>query len=57
MQDTSATQDMSAYGYKVGFLLQGDYEVAFTCDGETFEPVKGTPATIVARETTTVDFL
>lgn len=57
VQDTSVNQDMSAYGYKVGFLLQGDYEVAFTCDGETFEPVEGTPATIVARETTIVDFL
>jgi Domain of unknown function (DUF4382) len=57
VQDISITQDMSAYGYKVGFLLEGDYEVAFTCDGETFEPVEGTPATIVAKETTTVDFL
>ena len=49
--------DMSEYGYTVGFLHEGDYEVAFTCDGNTFEPVNGTPATIVARETTTVDFL
>ena len=52
VQDVSDNQDMSAYSYKVGFLLEGDYEVAFTCDGETFEPVEGTPATIVARETT-----
>jgi len=57
VQDVSLTQDMSAYAYKVGFLLEGDYEVAFTCDGESFEPIEGTPATIVARETTTVDFL
>jgi len=57
VQDLSEAQDMSAYGYKLGFLLQGDYEVAFTCDGETFEPVNGAPATIVAKETTTVNFL
>ncbi len=57
VKDVSATQDMSSFGYTVGFLLEGNYEVAFTCDGETFEPVDGTPATIVARETTTVDFL
>ena len=57
VHDVSPAQDMSAYGYKVGFLVEGDYEVAFTCDGETFEPIEGTPATIVARETATVDFL
>lgn len=57
VHDVSDNQDMSAYGYKVGFLLEGDYEVAFTCDGENFEPIEGTPATIVARDTTTVDFL
>ncbi len=57
VKDVSEPQDMSEFGYTVGFLLEGDYEVAFTCDGETFEPVDGTPATIVARETTTVDFL
>lgn len=46
--------------YTVGFLLAGEYEVAFTCDdGENFEPVEGYPATIVANddpEVETVDF-
>lgn len=42
--------------YTVGFLLTGDYEAAFTCDGETFEPVEGSPALISAGEVTTVDF-
>lgn len=41
--------------YTIGFLLAGDYEVAFTCDGEVFEPVDGKPATIAAGEVTTVD--
>jgi hypothetical protein len=55
VKDVSGT--LSAFEYTVGFLLEGDYEVAFTCDGETFEPVDGVPATIFARQTTTVDFL
>ena len=43
--------------YTVGFLLAGEYEVAFTCDdGENFEPVDGYPATIVEGEIETVDF-
>jgi len=42
--------------YTIGFLLAGDYEAAFTCDGETFEPVDGKPAVIVANEVETVDF-
>jgi hypothetical protein len=37
-------------------LLAGDYEVAFTCDGETFEPIDGKPATITAQQVTTVEF-
>ena len=42
--------------YTIGFLLAGEYEGAFTCDGNTFEPVDGKPATIVAGETAVVDF-
>jgi hypothetical protein len=47
---------MTEYHYTVGFLLAGEYEVAFTCDGETFEPVAGKGAAIAAQELTTVDF-
>lgn len=47
---------ISVYSYTVGFLLAGEYEVAFTCDGETFEPAIGKGATIAAQELTTVDF-
>lgn len=46
----------TGYLYTVGYLLPGDYAVAFTCDGETFEPEAGQPATIFAQEVTTVDF-
>jgi len=42
--------------YTVGFLLAGNYEAAFTCDGTTFEPEDGNPAMIVVNETETVDF-
>lgn len=42
--------------YTVGFLLAGDYEAAFTCNGTDFEPADGLPASIVANEITTVDF-
>lgn len=44
------------YHYTVGFLVAGEYEAAFTCDGATFEPEEGKQATIVAGEITTVDF-
>lgn len=46
----------TTHHYTVGFLLAGAYEVAFTCDGETFLPEAGTPADIVALELTTVNF-
>ncbi len=42
--------------YTVGFLLAGNYETAFTCDGESFEPVDGTSASIASGEVTTIDF-
>ena len=43
-----------SYHYTVGFLMAGHYEVAFTCDGTTFEPVDGKPAEIVAKQLTEV---
>jgi hypothetical protein len=57
-----------SYHYTVGFLLAvdemgnspGNYEVAFTCDGEApepvFEPAEGKPAEIFAQQLTEVDF-
>ncbi|MCO4812418.1 MAG: hypothetical protein KC572_12495, partial [Gammaproteobacteria bacterium] len=42
--------------YSIGFLLAGDYEVAFTCNGNDFIPLAGKPATIVVDEVTTVNF-
>ncbi len=45
------------YHYTVGFLLADNYEVAFTCDGETFVPVDGKPAEIFVNQLTEVDFL
>ena len=48
--------DPVTYTYSVGFLLEGEYEAAFTCDGQTFEPVDGKPASIAAQQVTTVDF-
>lgn len=46
----------TTWNYTVGFLLAGEYEVAFTCDGQTFVPTAGKPATIVAEELETVPF-
>lgn len=43
--------------YSIGFLLAGDYEVAFTCNGNDFVPLAGKPAGIFVDEVTTVDFL
>ena len=42
--------------YSVGFLLAGDYEAAFTCNGNDFIPLAGKPAGILVGEVTTVDF-
>lgn len=42
--------------YSIGFLLAGDYEAAFTCNGTAFAPLAGKPATILVDEVTTVDF-
>ena len=44
------------YHYTIGFLPEGEYEAAFTCNGTEYEPAEGYPATIVARKLTTVDF-
>jgi hypothetical protein len=44
------------YHYTVGFLLAGHYEVAFTCDGTTFDPANVKPAEIIARRLTEVNF-
>ncbi len=46
----------TTWSYEIGFVLPGDYEAAFTCDGTTFEPEDGLPANIVANETTDVSF-
>lgn len=44
------------WNYTIGFMLPGNYEVAFTCDGETFEPTGGKPVLIQVNTTSVVDF-
>ncbi len=44
------------WNYTIGFMLAGDYEAAFTCNGTDFEPVDGLHAPIVVNEITTVNF-
>lgn len=65
---TTATVSMDDstgnYTYKAGFLTEGDYTVAFTCDAGQDDPstvdtlnfTGTTNATVTANETTTVDF-
>ena len=48
--------DPVTYDYTVGFLLTGNYEAAFTCDGENFDPIDGKEANISAGNVTTVSF-
>lgn len=43
--------------YSIGFLLAGNYEVAYTCNGTEFAPLAGKPAEILIDEVTTVDFV
>lgn len=57
MVDEQTNDDGSVeFHYTIGFLLPGDYEAAFTCDGAEFEPAEGKPATIVVGELATVNF-
>lgn len=47
----------TSYEYEIGFLLEGSYEAAFTCDGvDLVEPAEGNPFDIVSGETTVIDF-
>ena len=48
-----------AYEYEVGYLMAGDYNVAFTCDGMDFVllPPDEVPVTITAGGITEKDFL
>ena len=48
--------ESETWNYSIGFMLPGDYEAAFTCNGTDFEPVDGLPASIVVNEITTVNF-
>ena len=52
----SNSDGTTTYHYTIGFLLAGNYNVAFTCDGETFEPPAGKAVTIEAQQLKTVDF-
>ena len=47
----------TSWQYSIGFLLAGNYEVAYTCNGDLFAPLAGKPAEILLDQVTTVDFL
>jgi hypothetical protein len=55
VNEQTDSEGVVSYHYSVGFLLAGQYEVAFTCDGTTFAPVEGKPAEIVAKRLTEVN--
>ena len=42
--------------YSIGFLLAGNYEVAYTCNGSDFIPLAGKPAEILVDDVRTVNF-
>lgn len=44
------------WNYTIGFMLPGNYEAAFNCDGMNFEPADGKPALIEVNATAIVDF-
>jgi len=57
MVDEQMNNDGSVeWNYTIGFMLPGNYEAAFTCDGETFEPADGKPALIEVNGTAEVNF-
>jgi len=56
VNDVTNDAGLTEYRYTVGFLLEGEYEAAFTCNGTDFEPVDGKQASIAENGVTTVDF-
>lgn len=56
VNEQMANDGGTEYHYSIGYLLPGDYEVAFTCDGETFEPADGLGVSIEAGEIAVQDF-
>ena len=44
VNEQMGADEMIEYHYTIGFLLAGEYEAAFTCNGTDFEPVGGKPA-------------
>jgi len=54
--ELTSDEGLTEYEYTLGFLLAGEYEAAFTCNGTDFVPVDGKPVSIAARTVTTVDF-
>jgi hypothetical protein len=47
--------DPTVYEYTVGYLQPGEYDLAFSCDAENFDPGVG-DVTIVAGQTAVLDF-
>ena len=56
VQEQTQDDESTQWRYSIGFLLAGDYEVAYTCNGNDFIPLVGKPAPIVVDGVTTVDF-
>lgn len=56
VNEREADDGSTEYSYTIGFLSPGEYEAAFTCDGETFEPTEGIGVAIESGVTTTQDF-
>jgi len=54
--DLTPDIEQSDYYYEVGQLPVGNYEAAFTCDGENFTPVNDKPVEIVAGQVTELNF-
>ena len=47
---------LTQWRYTIGFLLAGNYEAAYTCNGTDFIPLVGKPAEIVVDGVETVNF-
>lgn len=56
VKEVDSGDGSTSYFYEIGFLLEGSYEVAFSCDGvEYVEPEEGNPFDIVSGEVTEID--
>jgi hypothetical protein len=56
VEEVTLDNGLMQWRYSIGFLLSGNYEAAYTCNGTDFIPLAGKAAEIRVNDVETVDF-